>query len=49
MIWLAPGGDPEAFPPLEGFLDDPPGLVAAGGDLRAERLIAAYRRGIFPW
>ena len=49
MIWLAPGGDPEAFPPLEGFLDDPPGLVAAGGDLCAERLIAAYRRGIFPW
>lgn len=49
MVWLAPGGDPEAFPPLEGFLDDPPGLVAAGGDLRPERLVAAYRRGIFPW
>ena len=26
-----------------------PGLLAVGGDLRAERLIEAYRRGIFPW
>lgn len=25
------------------------GLLAAGGDLRVERLRAAYRRGIFPW
>lgn len=25
------------------------GLLAIGGDLRAERLLAAYRRGIFPW
>jgi leucyl/phenylalanyl-tRNA--protein transferase len=25
------------------------GLVAVGGDFRVERLIAAYRRGIFPW
>jgi leucyl/phenylalanyl-tRNA--protein transferase len=28
---------------------DPPGLLAAGGDLRPERLLAAYQRGIFPW
>jgi leucyl/phenylalanyl-tRNA--protein transferase len=28
---------------------DPRGIVAVGGDLRAERLIDAYRRGIFPW
>jgi leucyl/phenylalanyl-tRNA--protein transferase len=27
----------------------PEGLVAVGGDLRPERLLAAYRRGIFPW
>ena len=26
-----------------------PGLLAVGGDLRPERLIAAYRLGIFPW
>ena len=25
------------------------GLVAVGGDLRPERLLAAYRQGIFPW
>ena len=28
---------------------DPRGLVAVGGDLRPERLLDAYRRGIFPW
>ncbi len=27
----------------------PNGLLAAGGDLSAERLIEAYRNGIFPW
>jgi len=37
------------FPPVETALLDPPGLLAAGGDLAPERLIAAYRRGIFPW
>jgi len=49
LHWLEPGGDPEAFPPVEDALDEPPGLVAAGGDLSLERLVAAYRRGIFPW
>ena len=29
--------------------DEPAGLLAAGGDLSPERLLAAYRRGIFPW
>jgi leucyl/phenylalanyl-tRNA--protein transferase len=28
---------------------DEHGLVAVGGDLRPERLLMAYRRGIFPW
>ena len=28
---------------------NPQGLLAAGGDLSPERLMAAYRRGIFPW
>ena len=27
----------------------PEGLLAVGGDLRPERLLEAYRRGIFPW
>jgi len=28
---------------------EPEGLLAVGGDLRPERLLAAYRNGIFPW
>jgi leucyl/phenylalanyl-tRNA---protein transferase len=28
---------------------EPVGLLAVGGDLTPERLIAAYRKGIFPW
>lgn len=49
LVWLEPGGDPEAFPSADEALDEPPGLVAAGGDLSPERLLAAYRRGFFPW
>jgi len=49
LVWLEPGGNPEAFPAAEHALEDPPGLLAVGGDLRPERLLAAYRRGIFPW
>jgi leucyl/phenylalanyl-tRNA--protein transferase len=30
-------------------LAEPGGLLAVGGDLSLERLLAAYRRGIFPW
>jgi len=48
-MWLDPDSDPNFFPPIEYALLDPPGLIAAGGDLRPERLIAAYRHGIFPW
>jgi len=42
--------DPESpFPPTHQALEYPPGLLAAGGDLSAARLINAYRHGIFPW
>jgi len=41
------GDDPEAFPRPERA--DRSGLLAVGGDLRPERLLAGYRRGIFPW
>ncbi|MBM3347255.1 MAG: leucyl/phenylalanyl-tRNA--protein transferase [Betaproteobacteria bacterium] len=44
--WLQPGGP---FPPVERALSTPNGLLAAGGDLSPERLLAAYRLGIFPW
>ena len=37
------------FPPLQAALRDPNGLLAAGGDLSPQRLLAAYRQGIFPW
>ena len=37
------------FPPLDRALHEPNGLLAAGGDLSAERLIQAYRHGCFPW
>lgn len=46
---LRPGDPPDRFPPPEQALNDPDGLLAAGGDLSPERLLAAYRRGIFPW
>ena len=45
---LAP--DPESpFPPVDQALENPPGLLAAGGDLSPARLVNAYRHGIFPW
>lgn len=46
LPWLNIG---DSFPPVESALDDPNGLLAAGGDLTPERLIAAYQAGIFPW
>ena len=36
---------PLLFPELA----DENGIVAIGGDLRPERLLTAYRRGVFPW
>lgn len=49
ITWLSPADGPEWFPPVERALDEPSGLLAAGGDLRPERLLAAYRLGVFPW
>lgn len=37
------------FPPVDSALADPNGLLAAGGELAPAWLLAAYRRGIFPW
>lgn len=37
------------FPPVSTALQEPNGLLAAGGDLSVARLINAYRQGIFPW
>ena len=46
-IFLIEGDSP--FPPAELALSQPNGLLAAGGDLSPERLLEAYRNGIFPW
>lgn len=47
--WLDPN-DPQApFPPVDMALRNPDGLLALGGDLSPERLLRAYRQGIFPW
>lgn len=47
--WLRPEDPPDAFPPVTEALDDPNGLLCAGGDLSPARLLEGYRRGIFPW
>ena len=41
------GPDPTRFPAIEETDED--GIIAVGGDLSPERLVQAYRRGIFPW
>ncbi|MFW5825345.1 MAG: leucyl/phenylalanyl-tRNA--protein transferase [Marinobacter sp.] len=47
LPWLDP--DYLWFPPADEALDEPDGLLALGGDLAPERLLYAYRHGIFPW
>jgi leucyl/phenylalanyl-tRNA---protein transferase len=49
LRWLTPDDPPNSFPPLHEALEEPAGLLAAGGDLSPARLVAAYARGIFPW
>lgn len=39
--------DSIAFPPVQQA--DANGLLAMGGDLSIDRLLMAYRNGIFPW
>src|SRR5690606_27019914 len=48
--WIVPVyrlSDQLVFPPP--YLASEEGLLAVGGDLRPERLLLAYRNGIFPW
>ncbi|MBP5987973.1 MAG: leucyl/phenylalanyl-tRNA--protein transferase [Azonexus sp.] len=42
-------GPLDLFPPVESARDDMGGLLAVGGDLLPDRILDAYRRGIFPW
>lgn len=47
--WMSEATPPDGFPDAEDALRYPNGLLAAGGDLSPDRLLCAYRRGIFPW
>jgi leucyl/phenylalanyl-tRNA---protein transferase len=48
-FWLDPEDPQRLFPDVSLALRDPDGLLAMGGDLSVERLLQAYRSGIFPW
>ena len=49
IYWLPEGEDPRLFPNPEEAEIEPNGLLAAGGELSEQRLVAAYQQGIFPW
>jgi leucyl/phenylalanyl-tRNA--protein transferase len=46
LTWVEPG---RPLPPASRALAEPNGLLCAGRDLSAVRLLEAYRGGIFPW
>jgi leucyl/phenylalanyl-tRNA--protein transferase len=48
IYWLDPDALPH-FPETSMALEDPAGLLAAGGRLSVDWLLLAYRNGIFPW
>lgn len=49
LTLLDPDHPEQPFPPLHKALNDPNGLLAFGGCLSPQRIINAYRHGIFPW
>ena len=49
LYWVAAQRFADDFPAPDFALREPDGLLAVGGDLGPARLMAAYRRGIFPW
>ncbi len=42
-------GPLDTFPPVAAAREEMGGLLAVGGGLQPDRLLDAYRRGIFPW
>jgi leucyl/phenylalanyl-tRNA--protein transferase len=48
-FWIDADEPELRFPDVALALRDPDGLLALGGDLSVERLLLAYRSGIFPW
>ncbi|HHJ38248.1 MAG: leucyl/phenylalanyl-tRNA--protein transferase [Methylothermaceae bacteria B42] len=49
LTLLDPSDSHQDFPPIDEALSDPNGLLAVGGNLSPNRLLNAYRQGIFPW
>ena len=49
IAWISANDPPDTFPDIGRAMREPDGLLAAGGDLSAARLLTAYRLGIFPW
>jgi leucyl/phenylalanyl-tRNA--protein transferase len=49
LYWVQANKLSDEFPDTTEALTNPAGLLAAGGDLTPERLLLAYRGGIFPW
>jgi len=47
--WLDPSDSRYRFPDVSKALTEPDGLLAIGGGLSVERLVQAYKQGIFPW
>ncbi len=48
-FWIEPNSKIVDFPDVSLALTEPDGLLAVGGDLSMQRLLNAYRSGIFPW
>jgi len=49
LYWIADNIVSEGFPDVGHALTEPDGLLAIGGNLNPDRLLDAYRKGIFPW
>jgi leucyl/phenylalanyl-tRNA--protein transferase len=49
LRWLSAADGPGSLPHPARALSEPNGLLAAGGSLAPDWLLAAYARGIFPW
>lgn len=49
ITWISRDDPPQSFPVIRSALATPNGLLAAGGDLSAARLLYAYEHAIFPW
>ena len=49
LYWVKDNVLANDFPGVGHALRDPDGLLAIGGDLSSDRLLQAYKQGIFPW